>query len=141
MRFLTIYLLALFALILSVGFAHSEPRHGTQPGYEVWGTSHGIPEVWFTEDTEDENILGIVTHYNQDTAPKQGKESMITLETPEGPILLNINRTPNIDCSPDPCPDSLEIYDLPAGYVAVPSFHIVEENSFGHMTITRYSGM
>lgn len=141
MRYLALYLLALLCFILTAGYVNSEPKHGTQPGYEVWGTSYGIPEVWFTEDTEEDGLLGIVTHYNQSTSPNSLTEDLIQLDTPAGPVTVQIIRTPNIDCMPVKlCPDTLEVYDVPDGYIAVPSFHTLDEDSFGHIRIVRYTG-
>lgn len=142
MRYLILHLMAFLCFILTAGLAFAEPKHVTQPGYEVWGTSHGVPEVWFTEDTEEDGLLGIITHYNQMVSPNNLGEDLIKLDTPAGPITVQLNRTTNIDCMPEKlCPDTLEVYELPDGYIAIPSSHILDEDSFGDIRIVRYTGM
>lgn len=140
MRIFGIFLLGFIFLFITVVRAFSEPT--TQPGYEIWGDSQGIPEVWFTENTEEPDVLGEITHYNQKTPNRYTGDDVITLDTSEGTIVLKINRTANIDCMPvKPCPDTLEVYDLPIGFLAIPTSHTLDEGSFGYIQIIRYTGM
>ncbi len=118
--------LALFAAVP----ASAEPRG-------AFDVSEVLPEVFFVPghgDTPDR-----VVHHNQNRAAGEIGAHMLTLETPFGAIVLEHVVTTNNDCVPG-CPDTLEVIEVPEGYVVTPMFVVTPERGRSEMVIAPYLG-
>lgn len=140
-----IFVLGLAFLIL---YAFAQPVEAQQVqrpdmfnGEYTSFTVPDLPEIFFEEPPEDaaSNVIGLVKYTNQVTFNSEVHE-IITLETPSnGTIYFSIDRTPNADCSPG-CPDTIMVYNIPDGIIAIPSTLTEEEGDTGYITLYKYEG-
>ncbi len=98
------------------------------------------PEAYFEAmDRTEDGQIGTIFHFNQLTFGLS-KET-ITLETSYGPIVVIINRIPNIDCEPvEACPDSIEIVELPDGLIVYTEKVITKEYGLSAIKVYEYLG-
>jgi hypothetical protein len=86
-----------------------------------------------------DGALVVITHHNRLTFGTLG-ESILTFDTPRGPVVLRLEVTTNSACRPD-CPDMLEVWEAPAGLVAVPAAITTPERGVGQILLIEWSGM
>lgn len=67
-------------------------------------------------------------------------EHYVVVDTEIGPITLFVQTTPNKDCTPE-CPDTYTVYDLPGGYVAIPSSLTIAEYTADLIHIYEFGGV
>lgn len=134
MRYMILTIVILMTAIL-VAEAYADEPHYPQQDYLTWGTSEGLPEVWYTEPEDETVSYGIITHYNQNYGHYNLTTENMTFETPYGLVTVQVRRTYNRDCSPVPCPDTIEVMSTPDGVRAYPWSITTEESEFGFITL------
>lgn len=121
--------IALFALLSSTAaFADPlDPESDYAPREEVSFISGG-----------EAPMVGQIIHRNAFTYGGAGPASVL-LFTPLGQITLTLTITPNSGCV-TPCPDTLEVIDLPPGLIATPSMIETQEGQTGVIAVYHYLG-
>lgn len=104
--------------------------------YEPWGGDVYTPEVWYEDVEEGLAHFGKLVYWNQVTA---NSTDTYEIETPEGPVVVHLEITKNVECA-TPCPDTLTVYGLPDGVVAIPQAITAEEGTFHNILLYKYIG-
>lgn len=108
-----------------------------QPLPTEWSGFEFTPEVYFSEPGEDDVHLGSITHFNMNTAHEYPDQ--VVIDTPYGDVLVEVTHTINGECDV-PCPDTITIYDLPEGIIAIPMEMVTPEGRFSEILLYRYTG-
>lgn len=112
------------------------PAEAQQHEYEPWGGDFHSPQVWYEHVEPGQAHFGKLMYWNQTSSDDQ---DVYVIETPEGDVTVHIEHTQNIKCTPA-CPDTLTIYGLPDGVVALPSSITADEETFHSILLYKYLG-
>lgn len=86
-----------------------------------------------------DGAIGEVVHHNRITSGRVGQD-FYEFETSRGTVVLRLTTTQNSLCAAA-CPDTVEVWSLPAGIVAVPGDVETPERGVGIITLFEWTGM
>ncbi len=136
MRNLGLSVLAFSAVLATQVVA--QHRHMSDRDDDVWELDNNSAVVYFEEkkDSDPEHALGVIVHSNQLSNPSlDGGPREVSVETPHGAIIFTVDVTPNGDCLPELCPDTIEVFQIPQGIVVVPPFNSTPEKTNARLLI------
>lgn len=128
MRLLTATILA-----LSATTAHAQSPLNTAHDAGVYLTP-------LEQERGADGAIAEVVHRNRWIAGIAGEVHFYEYDTPYGEMVIRLEHTDNAGC-PGGCPDILEAWLLPEGYVADPPVLVTPEEGVGIMIIRRWQGM
>lgn len=130
----------LFAALLTLSTcatmpAYSQGHPGEWDGIDVGGTLPPTADelnIYMIDNSGKPYVATILRHNRADSGNSTVTE--FVFETPWGDVTVRSTTTPNSECSP-PCPDILEVIDIPSGLSAIPLQVVIPENGTGEIRL------
>lgn len=88
----------------------------------------------------EDGAIAEVVHHNRRIAGMAGEVEFFEYETPHGLIIIRMEHTDNRLCD-EGCPDTIEAWELPNGFIADHPILVTPEDGVGVMIIRRWQGM